>query len=184
MNKLKLCDSELNSCLKKLFLEKPHPLIEGNLVNCKNAVLMSLSPVKIKIFTNFPNEIDKNYKTYLIDNIIRTFHILDTKLNLIFASYNITRFEIADSIHNEFGLPKKDCIEFVSDIIDIIIKGLQKSGKVKIHNFGTFIVRAKKSRVGRNPKTKEEVMIAERKVISFKASKNVLKYLNSFDAKE
>ena len=97
---------------------------------------------------------------------------------------NITRFHIADSIHNEFGLHKKDCIEFVSDIIDIIIEGLQNSGKVKIHNFGTFIVRAKKSRVGRNPKTKEEVMIGERKVISFKASKNVLKYLNSFDAKK
>tara|TARA_B000000475_G_C15800774_1_gene367468 strand:- start:308 stop:613 length:306 start_codon:yes stop_codon:yes gene_type:complete len=98
-------------------------------------------------------------------------------------SDNITRFQIAESIHNEFGLPKKDCIEFVSDIIDVIIEGLQNSNKVKIHNFGTFIVRNKKSRIGRNPKTKEEVMIDERKVISFKASKNVLKYLNSFDGK-
>ena len=96
---------------------------------------------------------------------------------------NITRFHIAESIHNEFGLPKKDCIEFVSDIIDIIIEGLQNSHKVKIHNFGTFIVRNKKSRIGRNPKTKKEVIIDERKVISFKASKNVLKYLNSFDGK-
>ena len=98
-------------------------------------------------------------------------------------SDNITRFHIAESIHNEFGLPKKDCIEFVSDIIDLIIEGLQNSNKVKIHNFGTFIVRNKKSRIGRNPKTKEEVMIDVRKVISFKASKNVLKYLNSFDGK-
>ena len=97
---------------------------------------------------------------------------------------NITRFHIADSIHIEFGLPKKDCIELVSDILDIIVEGLQNSGKVKIHNFGTFIVRNKKSRIGRNPKTKEEVMISERKVISFKASKNVLKHLNSFHAKE
>ncbi len=97
---------------------------------------------------------------------------------------NITRFDIADSIHNEFGLPKKDCIELVSDIIDIIVEGLQNSGKVKIHNFGTFIIREKKSRIGRNPKTKEEVMISERKVVSFKASKNVLKYLNSFNAKK
>ena len=97
---------------------------------------------------------------------------------------NITRFHIAETIHNEFGLPKKDCIEFVSDIIDIIIEGLENSNKVKIHNFGTFIVRNKKSRIGRNPKTKKEVMIDERKVISFKASKNVLKYLNSFDGKE
>ena len=97
---------------------------------------------------------------------------------------NITRFHIAETIHNEFGLPKKDCIEFVSDIIDIIIEGLENSNKVKIHNFGTFIVRNKKSRIGRNPKTKKEVMINARKVISFKASKNVLKYLNSFDGKE
>jgi Bacterial nucleoid DNA-binding protein len=96
---------------------------------------------------------------------------------------NITRFHIAESIHNEFGLPKKDCIDFVSDIIDIVIEGLKNSDKVKIHNFGTFIVRHKKSRIGRNPKTKKEVMIDERKVISFKASKTVLKYLNSFDGK-
>jgi len=96
---------------------------------------------------------------------------------------NITRFHIAESIHNEFGLPKKDCIDFVRDIIDIVIEGLKNSDKVKIHNFGTFIVRHKKSRIGRNPKTKKEVMIDERKVISFKASKNVLKYLNSFDGK-
>ena len=96
---------------------------------------------------------------------------------------NITRFHIAESIHNEFGLPKKDCIDFVSDIIDIVIEGLKNSDKVKIHNFGTFIVRHKKSRIGRNPKTKKEVMIDERKVISFKASKNVLKFLNSFDGK-
>jgi integration host factor subunit alpha len=97
---------------------------------------------------------------------------------------NITRFHIADSIHNEFGLPKKDCIELVSDIIEIIIEGLQKSGKVKIHNFGTFLVKNKKRRIGRNPKTKEEVMIEERKVISFKASRNVLKHLNSFNEKK
>ena len=96
---------------------------------------------------------------------------------------NITRFHIAESIHNEFGLPKKDCIDFVGDIIDIVIEGLKNSDKVKIHNFGTFIVRYKKSRIGRNPKTKKEVMIDERKVISFKASKNVLKYLNSSDGK-
>ena len=94
---------------------------------------------------------------------------------------NITRFHIADSIHNEFGLPKKDCIEFVSDIIDIIIEGLQNSGIVKIHNFGTFIIRNKKSRIGRNPKTKEEVMIPPRNVISFLPSKHILKKLNDFN---
>ena len=97
---------------------------------------------------------------------------------------NITRIDIADSIHSEFGLPKKDCLEIVADIIDIIIDGLQKNDNVKIHNFGTFKVRLKKSRIGRNPKTKEEVIISERKVVSFKPSKNVLKYINSTYGKE
>ena len=92
---------------------------------------------------------------------------------------NITRFHIADSIHNEFGLPKKDCIELVSDIIDIIVEGLQKSGKVKIHNFGTFIVKNKKSRIGRNPKTKENKIISERNVILFKPSKELKKKINT-----
>ena len=91
---------------------------------------------------------------------------------------NITRFHIADSIHNEFGLPKKDCIELVSDILDIIVEGLQNSGKVKIHNFGTFSVRNKKSRIGRNPKTKEKKIISERKVILFKPSKELKKRVN------
>ena len=92
---------------------------------------------------------------------------------------NITRFHIADSIHNEFGLPKKDCIDLVGDILDIIIEGLQTSGKVKIHNFGTFSIKNKKSRIGRNPKTKEEYNISSRNVITFKASKILLKYINN-----
>ena len=95
---------------------------------------------------------------------------------------NITRFHIAESIHNEFGLPKKDCIEFVSDIIDIIIEGLQNTNKVKIHNFGTFIVRNKKSRIGRNPKTKENKIITSRNVVLFKPSKdfkNTVNYLKN-----
>tara|TARA_Y100001970_G_scaffold291812_1_gene430456 strand:+ start:4827 stop:5141 length:315 start_codon:yes stop_codon:yes gene_type:complete len=92
---------------------------------------------------------------------------------------NITRSDIAEAIHNEFGLSKKDCIEIVSDIVDIIVEGLIKNENVKIHNFGTFKLRQKNSRIGRNPKTKEEYIIQARKVISFKPSKNVLRYINS-----
>tara|TARA_B100001250_G_C19359316_1_gene596927 strand:+ start:168 stop:476 length:309 start_codon:yes stop_codon:yes gene_type:complete len=92
---------------------------------------------------------------------------------------NITRDDIAETIHLEFGLSKKDCLEIVHDIIEIIIKGLNQNGMVKIHNFGTFRLKRKKSRLGRNPKTKEEVIIAPRNVISFKPSKKVLIYLNN-----
>ncbi len=91
---------------------------------------------------------------------------------------NISRENIAESIHREFGFPRKECLDVVNDIIDIIISGLQSQGFVKIHNFGTFKLKQKKSRLGRNPKTKEEVIIGDRLVISFKASKNILKFVN------
>ena len=92
---------------------------------------------------------------------------------------NISRDEIAETIHNEFGFSRKECLEIVNDIIEIIISGLETNGIVKIHNFGTFKLRQKKSRIGRNPKTKVEVMIGDRFVVTFKASKNVLKYINN-----
>ena len=91
---------------------------------------------------------------------------------------NFTREDIAESLHTDFGLTKKDCIIFVNDIIDIIIDGLMVNGYVKIHNFGSFKIIRKKSRLGRNPKTKEDVMISERNVLKFKPSKSTLNYIN------
>ena len=91
---------------------------------------------------------------------------------------NFTREDIAESLHNEFGLTKKDCIFFVNDILSIIIDGLKNNVYVKIHNFGSFKIKRKKSRLGRNPKTKENVMISERNVLTFKASKSVINYIN------
>ena len=92
---------------------------------------------------------------------------------------NISRENIADAINREFGFSRKECLDIVNDIIDIIIDGIIINNKVKIHNFGTFILRGKKSRIGRNPKTKEEVIIENRNVIIFKASKKVLSYINN-----
>ena len=92
---------------------------------------------------------------------------------------NISREEIADAMKNEFGFNRKQCLDIVNDIIDIIIEGLQCDKKVKIHNFGTFKINNKKSRVGRNPKTKEEHNITSRNVVTYKASKILLKYINN-----
>ena len=91
---------------------------------------------------------------------------------------NITRDDIAEFINNEFGLTKNDCNNLVNDIIEEIIEGLKEHNIVKIHNFGTFKLRRKNARIGRNPKTKEEVMIAPRNVIAFVPSKHILKKLN------
>jgi len=84
-NKL-LSTSKINAWLKKSSLEYPHPLIKGKKVNFKYAVQISSSPITIKIFSNFPKAIKKNYKNYLINKIIETFDILDSKVNLIFSS--------------------------------------------------------------------------------------------------
>ena len=93
-------------------------------------------------------------------------------------SKNITRDDIAEFINQEFGLTKKDCIDLVNDIIEEIVNGLKADNVVKIHNFGTFKLRYKKERIGRNPKTKEEFTISPRKVISFIPSKNIVAIIN------
>ena len=92
---------------------------------------------------------------------------------------NISRDEIAEAIQADFGFNKKLCLDIVNDIFDIIVEGLQIDKKVKIHNFGTFKLSNKNSRIGRNPKTREEYKIESRNVITFKASKVLLKYINS-----
>ena len=92
---------------------------------------------------------------------------------------NISRDEIAEAMQNEFGFNRRQCLDIVNDIVEIIIDGLQSDKKVKIHNFGTFIMNNKRSRIGRNPKTKEEFNITSRNVITFKASKILLKYINN-----
>ena len=91
---------------------------------------------------------------------------------------NISRDDIANAINKEFGFSRKECLDVVNDIIEIIISGLKTEGKIKIHNIGTFKVKKKKSRIGRNPKTKEEFIIDNRNVITFKISKNILNYIN------
>tara|TARA_Y100000590_G_scaffold361939_1_gene418826 strand:- start:1626 stop:1922 length:297 start_codon:yes stop_codon:yes gene_type:complete len=93
-------------------------------------------------------------------------------------SKNITREDISEYINSEFGLSKYDCNKLVNEIIEQIIIGLMDHNIVKIHNFGTFKLRQKKERIGRNPVTKIEVMISPRKVISFIPSKHLLKKIN------
>ena len=94
---------------------------------------------------------------------------------------NISRDEIAEAMKNEFGFNRKQCLDFVNDIIDLIIEGLQIDKKVKIHNFGTFKINNKKSRIGRNPKTLEKKVISERNVILFRPSKDLKKFINNYE---
>ena len=92
---------------------------------------------------------------------------------------NLTKKEIINSIYMQLGFSKKVSEHLLEDFLSIILKELITSGKVKISNFGTFILRYKKSRIGRNPKTLEKKIISERNVILFKPSKDFKKFINS-----
>ncbi len=85
-----------------------------------------------------------------------------------------TRTDIIEAISENVGLSLSDSSLIIEEIFEFIINELEKGDDVKISSFGTFSVRHKKSRIGRNPKTGVEVPITERNVVSFSSS-NVLK---------
>ena len=86
---------------------------------------------------------------------------------------NLTKKEIVNSIYMQIGFSKVISENLLEDFFNVILEGLKKSEKVKIAKFGTFILRDKNSRVGRNPKTKEIKVISKRKVVLFKPSKEL-----------
>ena len=98
---------------------------------------------------------------------------------------NLTKQEIVNSIYMQIGYPKKVAENLLEDFFDIIFQNLKENKKVKIAKFGTFEIRFKKSRIGRNPKTKENKIISERQVILFKPSKELKKKINNvYEAKD
>ena len=93
--------------------------------------------------------------------------------------YNLTKKEIINSIYMQIGFSKKISEILLEDFLSIILNELIKNKKVKIPKFGTFILRFKKSRMGRNPKTLEKKIIKERNVILFKPSSELKAYINT-----
>ena len=91
---------------------------------------------------------------------------------------NLTKKEIINSIYMQLGYSKKISENLLEDILSIILENLIKNKKVKIPKFGTFAIRHKKSRIGRNPKTLEKKIITERNVILFKPSKDLKNFIN------
>ena len=91
---------------------------------------------------------------------------------------NLTKKEIVNSIYMQLGFSKKVCENLLEDFFSILIDELIQNKKVKISNFGTFILRFKKSRLGRNPKTLKQSIISERNVILFKPSKDLKNFIN------
>lgn len=92
---------------------------------------------------------------------------------------NLKKKDIVNSIYMQIGFSKKISELVLEDIFHIILKNILSSKKVKISKFGTFSLRRKNQRIGRNPKTKETKIISERNVILFKPSKELKNYINN-----
>lgn len=82
----------------------------------------------------------------------------------------LTRADLAESLHQEVGLSRSDSAEVVEQILVEMCEALARGENVKISGFGTFVLRDKGERIGRNPKTGIEVPIAPRRVLTFRAS--------------
>ena len=91
---------------------------------------------------------------------------------------NLTKKDIVNSLYMQIGYSKKISENLLEDVFELILENIRTHKIVKIAKFGTFILREKKNRIGRNPKTKEKKMISQRKVVLFKPSKELKKSIN------
>ncbi len=91
----------------------------------------------------------------------------------------VTRADVAETIYTEIGLSRKDSNDILDMILDEIVKELSNGNDVKLSSFGTFSLRQKKERSGRNPKTGVEAVICSRRVISFRPSQTMRKIINA-----
>jgi len=86
----------------------------------------------------------------------------------------LTRMDLSEAVFREVGLSRNESADLVENVLDYVSDALVRGESVKISSFGTFSVRAKSERMGRNPKTGEEVPITPRRVLSFRPS-NLMK---------
>lgn len=86
------------------------------------------------------------------------------------STQTVTRADLAEAVYREIGLSRSESSELVESVIDYISGALLNGEQVKLAGFGTFSLRDKKERIGRNPKTGVEVTITPRRVLTFKAS--------------
>ena len=95
------------------------------------------------------------------------------------AGRTVTRAQLAEAVYQEVGLSRSESAQLVDAILDEIAQSLLREGSVKISSFGTFMVREKGERIGRNPKTGEEVPILPRRVLVFRASQVLKDRINN-----
>ena len=94
---------------------------------------------------------------------------------------NLTKKDLINSVYMQIGFSKNISENLIDDFFSILAENLKNEKKLKLSKFGTFIIRSKKKRIGRNPKTKEQKTISNREVVLFKASNEFKDLVNSKD---
>ncbi|WP_310496169.1 integration host factor subunit alpha [Sandarakinorhabdus sp.] len=97
------------------------------------------------------------------------------------AAGSVTRADLADAVHNEIGLSRAESASLVEQVLDRIGDALVAGSNVKISSFGSFVLREKGLRIGRNPKTGVEVPIDPRTVLTFRPSQLLREAINAGD---
>jgi integration host factor subunit alpha len=96
----------------------------------------------------------------------------------------LTKAVIVESVEKQLGLPKKDCMDMVEKLLEIMKTTLASGEDLLISGFGKFTIKNKKARRGRNPATNEDLILEPRKVVTFKCSGNLRDRINDFGGKK
>ena len=91
---------------------------------------------------------------------------------------NLTKKDLVNLVYMQLGFSKQISENIIEDFLSTIVSNIKEEKKLKLSKFGTFSIRQKKSRIGRNPKTKENKLISSREVVLFKPSKEFKKFVN------
>ena len=94
---------------------------------------------------------------------------------------NLTKKDLVNLVYMQLGFSKQISENLIEDFLSTIISNIKQEKKLKLSKFGTFSIRQKKSRIGRNPKTKETKIISSRDVVLFKPSKEFKDFVNLKD---
>ena len=91
---------------------------------------------------------------------------------------NLTKKDLVNLVYMQLGFSKQISENLIEDFLATIVRNIKSEKKLKLSKFGTFSIRKKKSRIGRNPKTKESKVISSREVVLFKPSKEFKEFIN------
>ena len=97
------------------------------------------------------------------------------------SNKTLTRADLAETVHRDIGLSRTESAEMVNTVLDLVSEALVQGQSVKLSSFGTFLVRSKRERMGRNPKTGDEVPITPRRVLVFRPSQVMKNVINGLE---